>query len=87
MGLLEACTCAVHVKKFRPWTPVADENAGPQYSVEVNVVLAHELVELDIVVVEPPFAPARIERCRDAGISERSVELNNVSEFNIRGFC
>ena len=40
-----------------PWATITELNGGEVDDVEVDVVLAHELVQADVLVVEPPFLP------------------------------
>ena len=42
-----------------PWATVTELNGGEENGVEVDVVLAHELEELDVLLVEPPAFPFR----------------------------
>jgi hypothetical protein len=43
--------------------------------VKIYVVFSHELVELDVLRIEPPFPPFGIKRRGYAWIPERSIEL------------
>jgi hypothetical protein len=43
--------------KHGPWAAIAELYGWEEDSVEVDVVLAHELEETDILVVKPPATP------------------------------
>lgn len=45
---------------------------------EVDVILAHELVQADILLVEPPLLPLGGVVGGDAHISNRRIKLNYV---------
>ena len=60
-----------------PRTAVSELNRGEVDDVEVDVVLAHELVELDVLGVEPPLFPFRSICRRDTRVSDRSVVLRS----------
>lgn len=44
-------------------------------SVEIYIILAHELIETDVLGVKPPLLPLGGIVCGNAWISKRSVEL------------
>ena len=50
-------TCGRKVVEHGPITTVADLDRGEVDGVEVDVVLAHELVQSNVVVIEPPLFP------------------------------
>ena len=58
-----------------PRAPVAELYRGEEDGVEVDVVLAHELEEANVVVVEPPLFPFRCVVGSDTGVSNRCIEL------------
>lgn len=41
----------------RPTSAIPDLYRRKEYCVEINVVLAHELVQPNVVVIEPPLFP------------------------------
>ena len=61
-----------------PWATVTELNGGEENGVEVDVVLAHELEQPDVLVVEPPLLPLRGVVGGDAGVSDRCVELVKI---------
>jgi hypothetical protein len=70
-------TCGIDMMKHGPVPPVTQLHGREEDGVEVNVVLAHELEELNVLRVEPPLLPSiRKEVGGDTGIAERSVEPN-----------
>lgn len=62
-----------------PGTTIADLCRRKVDRVEVNIVLAHELVEMDILLVEPPLFPLRRIIGSDTRIPDASVELLDLS--------
>lgn len=67
-----------------PRSSIADEDTGPKYRMEVDVVFAHELVQLHILRIEPPFTPLRSICRRNTWISEwRVVLYARVSMINV----
>lgn len=44
---------------------------------EVDVVLAHELIKTDVLLVEPPFLPVGCQVCGDTGISNGGIKLQS----------
>ena len=71
-------TCGRKVVEHGPITTVADLDRGEVDSVEVDIVLAHELVEADIVMVKPPLLPIRRVVGSDTGISYAGFELQST---------
>lgn len=43
--------------QFRPLPPIGNLHRREVYSVEIDVVLAHELVKINIFRIEPPLLP------------------------------
>ena len=68
-------TCSRKVIKHCPWATVGEQHGREENRMEVDVVLAHELEEADVVVVEPPLFPLRRVVRSDTGISNRCIEL------------
>ena len=50
-------TCGRKVVEHGPITTVADLDRGEVDGVEVDVVLAHELIQVNVLLVEPPLLP------------------------------
>ena len=63
----------------RPWAAVAKLNGGEVDGMEIHVVLAHELVELDVVLIEPPSLPLWCVVCCDTRVADGCVELMRLS--------
>jgi len=45
------------VMELSPWLSRSNKSRGEDHSVECNVILAHELVKLDVIGVLPPLLP------------------------------
>lgn len=58
-----------------PISPIAPKNRWPVDRVEVNIVFAHELVQADIVGIQPPLFPFRRVTGCDTWVPNASVEL------------
>ena len=71
-------TCGRKVVEHGPITTVADLDRWEVDSVEVDVVLAHELVEADILMVEPPLLPIRRVVGSDTGVSYAGFKLQST---------
>lgn len=65
--------------ELRPLAAITDLNGWPINSVEVNVILAHELVEMNILGVEPPLLPILGIVGGDTGVSNWGIKLARVS--------
>ena len=72
-------TCSRKVVEHGPITTVADLDRWEVDSVEVDVVLAHELIQVDVLVVEPPPLPFGGVISRDTRITDACVKLRWVS--------
>lgn len=64
--------------QHRPGAPIAELYRREEDGVEVHVVLAHELEEANVIVVEPPTLPLGRVVCRDAGVTDRCVKLDET---------
>ena len=64
--------------KHSPRSAVTELYGVEEDSVEVDVVLAHELVEADILMVKPPLLPIRRVVGSDTGISYAGFELQST---------
>lgn len=62
----------------RPITPVTELHGREVNRVEVDVVLAHELIQADVLLVEPPLLPLGGIVGGDACVSDRRVKLDYV---------
>lgn len=74
----------------RPFPSIADLNRGEVDGMEVDIVLAHELIEIDIFRVEPPLFPLRCIIGSDADIANAGFELSNnqsASLINLAIHC
>ena len=58
-----------------PRATVTQLDRGEVDYVEVDVVLAHELVQTNVLVIEPPLLPLGCVVCCDANIADASFEL------------
>ena len=61
--------------QLRPVSAIANLHRRPVNCVKVDIVLAHELIEIDILGVEPPLLPFRRIVRSDTGVTNRSIEL------------
>ena len=61
-----------------PWTTIPKLHGREVDHVEVDVVLAHELVEADILMVKPPLLPIRRVVGSDTGVSYAGFELQST---------
>ncbi len=50
---------------------------------EIHIVFAHELVQMDVLGVEPPLLPLGREICGNADVAYRCIELQVIRECNI----
>ena len=62
----------------RPWAAVAKLNGGEVDGMEIHVVLAHELVQINILRIEPPLLPLGSIVRRYARITNRRVKLESI---------
>ena len=65
--------------KGSPWATITLLDGREVDGVEVDVVLAHELVEADIVMVKPPLLPIRRVVGSDTGVSYAGFKLQSTS--------
>ena len=66
-----------------PRAAVTQLDRGEVDYVEVDVVLAHELEQLDIFLIEPPAFPFRGVVGGDTRVADRRVELSSYSEVKL----
>lgn len=62
-----------------PWSSVTELDAWEEHGVEVDVVLAHELIKTYVLLVEPPFLPVRCQVCGYTRISNGGIKLKKKS--------
>lgn len=67
-----------------PIATVSDLYRGEVDHVEVDVILAHELVQADVLLVEPPLLPLASVGRRDTWVSYASVELRQTISMYLR---
>ncbi len=58
-----------------PVPPVTNLNRWEVDCVEIYVVLAHELIKMDVLGIEPPLLPFGREVCGDTNVAYGGVEL------------
>lgn len=58
-----------------PLTAVAKFHRREIYSMEIDIVLAHELVEFDVLRSKPPLFPLWCKIGRYTWVSDRGIEL------------
>jgi hypothetical protein len=49
--------------------------------VEIHVVFAHELIEMDVPGIQPPLLPLGCEIGGDARVAYRCVELETIRTY------
>ena len=64
-----------------PWSAITNLDRGEEDSMEVHIVFAHELVESDVLVIEPPLLPLRCVVCGNARVPYTCLELALWSEI------
>ena len=68
-------TCCREMVEHGPWTTVPKLHGREVDHVEVDVVLAHELEELNMLWVKPPTFPLRGVVCSDTRVADRCIKL------------
>ena len=63
-----------------PIPSVADLHRWEVDCVEVHVVLAHELIEMDVLWIKPPLFPLGSEVCGNAKVAYRGFELQVIRQ-------
>lgn len=58
-----------------PWSAIAQKDRGEENSMEVDIILAHELEQSDVLGIEPPLLPFGCVVCGDTRVSNGRVEL------------
>ena len=61
--------------ELRPIPSITNLHGRPIDSMKVNIIFAHELIQLDILRVKPPLFPFRGIVGRDTRIANRGIEL------------
>jgi hypothetical protein len=64
--------------KGGPVAAITKLNGWPVYRVEEYIVFTHELIQVDVLLVEPPLFPLRCIIGRYAGIANRGVVLRKA---------
>ena len=49
--------------------------------VEIHVIFAHELIEMDVPGIQPPLLPFGCEIGRDARVAYRCIVLETISTY------
>lgn len=62
--------------EHRPVTAVTEFDRREEDGVEVDIVFPHELIETNMLGIEPPFPPFWCVVCGNAGVAYRCVELH-----------
>ena len=50
---------------------------------EIHIVLAHELIEMNILGIKPPLLPFGREICGNADVAYRGIELQVIRQYII----
>jgi hypothetical protein len=64
-----------------PVAAVTKFNGWEIYRMEINIIFAHELVEIDVFRFKPPLFPFWCEICCYAWVSDRRIELRASSGY------
>lgn len=82
---MESLTSCREMVELCPIATVTDLDRGPVHSVEIHIVLAHELVQSDVFWVEPPLFPLSRHIVRgDARVTNGGIELRHRSAYQTR---
>lgn len=68
-------TCGRDMIQSRPVAPISKLYGRPVDCVEVDVVLSHELVQVDVLWVEPPLLPFRSVIGGNTRVADWSIVL------------
>ena len=79
-------TCRRKVVKLRPVSSIPNLDRRPVDSVEVDIILAHELIKVHVVGVEPPLFPLRCQVGGDAWVSNGSIKLKVRLDIKLFAF-
>jgi hypothetical protein len=66
-----------------PIPSITDLYRREEDCVEIHVVLAHELIEMDVLGIKPPLLPLGREICGNTNIAYRGIELQVIRQYNI----
>ena len=69
--------------KCRPVPSITDLDRWEVDSVEIDIVLAHELIEMDVLGIKPPLLPLGREVCGNADVAYRGIELQVIRQYII----
>ena len=64
-----------------PFSAVTNLDRREENGMEIDIVLAHELIQADILVVEPPLLPLRCVVRGDTGIADAGFKLAPCHEL------
>jgi hypothetical protein len=71
------------VVEHSPVPSIADLHRWEVDCVKIHIVLAHELIELNVLGIEPPLLPLGGEICGNAEIAYRGIELQVIRQYDI----
>ena len=66
-----------------PVPSVTDLHRREVDCVEIHIVLAHELIEMNVLRIKPPLFPLGGEICGDAQVANRGIELQVIRQYII----
>jgi hypothetical protein len=62
-----------------PRPSIGKQDGREEHGVEIDVILSHELVELNVLRIEPPLFPIFRVASRNRRIADRSIKLLELS--------
>ena len=51
--------------------------------VEIHIVLAHELIEMNVLWIKPPLLPLGREICGNADVTYRGIILQVIRQYTV----
>ena len=74
-------TCGREMIERSPIPSVTDLYRWKENCVEIHVVFAHELIEMDVLGIQPPLLPLGCEIRGNTKVTYRCVELKAIRQY------